>query len=315
MIKRAFHKIIIAFCFLTLLSCGKDKEKETQPNTIETPEKENGEVELYDFSKFEIGKASLGPVKVGMTIKKAEEYLSDFKKQEAEAYDFGFDGGGKSYIYNYKGKPVLALLPYGESDSILAIVAIDKNLRTTKGLHPGMTAGALLPLYPNVKFHLNHMMEWEEVFDDVNGWTIVFSTDDKNRIGEYKDMNTPSLPKKLEVPGNWITIEKPVVKNDCTLLRDGVFKYTDADGQNVTVKINGESWTEEHKGGKYVTLGKLKWKGKCQYENMLVMSSLPGFKLPPGTVMNVTIDQVKGFDIYFTATAEGKSYHGKLTKM
>lgn len=311
MIKPCIRQIIIAFCFLLLLSCGNDK-KQQEDNTTIQPSVED---KTHDFAKFEIGKASLGSLKIGMTLEKANALLADFTKEEAEAYDFGLDGGGKSYIYNYNNKPVLALVPGRDTDTLIAIVAIDKNLKTAKGLHAGMTAKELIPLYPNVKVHLNVMMQWEDIIDDVNGWNIVFATDEKNRVGEYKKANAPSFPKNVNIPSDWIAITKPVIKNDCDIMHDGVFKYKDSDGVDVTVKISGESWTEEHKGGKYITLGKLNWKGKCEYENMLLMSSLPGFSLPPGTIMNVTIDQVKGFDVYFTATAKGKSYHGKLTKV
>lgn len=321
MIKPAIHKIILALCFLTLLSCGKDKEKDTSP-AVETktgaatasPNVKH-EATAYDFSKFEISKGKLGSVKLGMSMSQADALLTDFTKEEADAYDYGFDGGGTSYVYSYNGKKVLALIADRNKGMLICIVAIDKNLTTSKGLHPGMTAQDLFPLYPNVKVHFNAMMQWENITDDVNGYTIVFTTGDKNRVGVYKNAETPSLPKRLDIKSNWITIAKPVVKNDCSILHDGVFKYKDSDGADVTVKINGDSWTEEHKGGKYITLGKLKWKSNCEYENMLLMSSLPNFKLPPGTVMNVTVDQVKGFDVYFTATAEGKSYHGKMTKV
>lgn len=312
---------IVVFTFLLMVvSCGKDKETTSKPETkkesetVVVPADEKEEEPAYDFSGFEIGKEKLGPLKIGMSMAKADALLTDFTKEEAEAYDWGFDGGGKSYIYKLNGKSVMALVP-DDKGNVLAIVAIDENLKTSKGLHPGMTANELFPLYPNVKVHVNQMMNWENVIDDVKGWHIVFATDEKHRIGSYKDLHTPSLPKNVSISSDWITITKPVTKTDCSILHDGVFKYRDSEGEDVTVKINADSWTEEHKGGKYITLGKLTWKNKCEYENMLLMSSLPGFKLAPGTIMNVKIDDVKGFDVYFTATAEGKSYHGKMTKV
>lgn len=101
----------------------------------------------------------------------------------------------------------------------------------------------------------------------------------------------------------------------CDMLHKGTFTYKDSEGEDVTVKIVDGIWTEEHKKGQYVTIAKMKWTGKCEYENMLIMSSLPNFKLAPGTVMDVVIDKTEGNDIYFTATAAGKSYHSMLTKI
>ncbi|MDV6169918.1 hypothetical protein R1T16_15885 [Flavobacterium sp. DG1-102-2] len=318
MIKNTLYHIITAFCLLTVLSCAKEKETKEQEAAETTEQKkaqETKEEKAYDFSKFAIGKAKLGPVKIGMTIAKAETYLTDFTQQDAEALDFGFDGGGKAFIYNYKGKPVLALVPALNSDVIIGIAAIDKNLQTFLYTHPKMAIKDMLPVYPNVKVQLNQMMEWEEIFDDVNGWNYVFMTNDKNRVGAYKNESEATLPARLTAQSDWITIRKPASKNDCTLLHSGTFTYKDSEGDDVLVKINDKVWTEEHKGGKYVTLAQMKWVSKCEYENTLIMSSIPGFKLEPGTVMNVTIDKIKGFDIYFTATAEGNSYHGILTKI
>ena len=101
----------------------------------------------------------------------------------------------------------------------------------------------------------------------------------------------------------------------CGILRKGTFTYTDTEGDAVTVKIVDNMVTEEHKGGTYILMSKIMWKGECEYDNMLIMSTVPGVQLEPGTVMNVVIDKVEGNDIYFTATARGKSYHNVLTKV
>lgn len=107
-----------------------------------------------------------------------------------------------------------------------------------------------------------------------------------------------------------------VTKNaGCSIMRQGTFKYKDPEGDDVIVKINGESITEEHKSGKYFLMSKIKWISDCEYENMFIMTTLPKFNLEPGTLMAVTIDKVEGKDIYFTATAKGKSYHSVFTKI
>ncbi len=104
-------------------------------------------------------------------------------------------------------------------------------------------------------------------------------------------------------------------QQDCSILKEGTFTYNDTDGDPVKVAIADGVITEEHKGGKYIILSKMTWVGKCEYKNMLMLCTIPGFKLPPGTVMNVTIDKVEGSTVAFTATANGKSYHNVLRKI
>jgi hypothetical protein len=322
MIKSAFNKIIAASVFFALVSCAKDKKSETTNKSVTVQDslsksgaEEESAIDESTAKRFPIGKGRLGPITIGMTMAKANSLLTDFEKQKAESYDFGYDGGGDAWIYNKNGRHVFAIVP-SYTDSIIAIVAIDKDLKSSKGLHPGMTVKELISFYPNAKTYLNLMMSWEEIIDDVNGWENVFITSEEKRIGEYKDVDSPGLPKRFDVKSDWITITAPVIENDCSLLRGGgTFTYKDPQGEDVIVKINDDTWTEEHKNGQYVTLATMKWTGKCEYENTLIMSSLPGFSLSPGTVMAVTIDKVEGFDVYFTATAAGKSYHSKLTKI
>lgn len=137
-----------------------------------------------------------------------------------------------------------------------------------------------------------------------------------------KDKNDTTEPKvtKEALKSEPKDVEKDTLPDvdtnvGCSIMREGTFKYKDPDGDNVIVKISGEGVTEEHKNGKYILMSKIKWINDCEYENMLVMSTLPQFNLEPGTVMEVTIDKVEGKQIYFTATAKGKSYHNVLTKV
>lgn len=325
MIKTALNKIMIVAVFFTLLSCGKEKNTDTTDNQVTvadsiSQETTEASVTIDDAitKKFPIGKGKLGPIAIGMTMAKANSLLTDFEKQKAEGWDFGYDGGGEAWIYNKNGKQIFALVPGRDDDVIIAIIAIDKELKTAKGIRPGMTVKELVSFYPNEKIYFDEMMGWEYMYDDVNGWEMVFQTSENNTIGEYPNGNIekPVFPKRMDVKSDWIDISAPVTQNDCSLLKNGGnFTYKDPQGQDVKVNVNDNTWTEEHKKGEYITIAKMKWTGQCTYENTLLMSSLPGFSLPPGTVMQVTIDKVEGFDIYFTATAAGKSYHSKLTKI
>lgn len=136
---------------------------------------------------------------------------------------------------------------------------------------------------------------------------------DKNDTTEPKIVKEvlKSEPKNVEKD----TLPDVVTNAGCAIMREGTFKYKDPDGDDVIVKISGEGVTEEHKKGKYFLMSKIKWINDCEYENMLVMCTIPQFNLEPGTVMEVTIDKVEGRQIYFTATAKGKSYHNVLTKI
>lgn len=120
---------------------------------------------------------------------------------------------------------------------------------------------------------------------------------------ELKD----SLPAIVSAPDEF--------PKDCSILKEGKFTYKDTDGDAVKVTIADGVITEEHKGGKYIILSKMTWVGDCEYNNMLMLCTIPDFKLPPGTVMNVTVDKVEGKTIAFTATANGKSYHNIFTKI
>lgn len=132
------------------------------------------------------------------------------------------------------------------------------------------------------------------------------------------DVPQPQYPEPKSTHKDTIAKYSPVSDpkaTGCQILRKGTFTYKDTDGDPVIVKIVDDVSTEEHKGGKYMIMSQLKWIGDCEYENMLIVSTVPKVRLEPGTVMNVTIDKVDGNDIYFTATALGKSYHNMLTKV
>ena len=143
------------------------------------------------------------------------------------------------------------------------------------------------------------------VFISCKGETTATSTAEKKEV--LKDISTGvTTPAK---------VLDSIKETGCAILRKGAFKYKDTDGDDVIVKIVDDVSTEEHKGGKYILMSKLTWKSDCEYDNMLIMSTVPKVTLEPGTIMNVTIDKVEGKDIYFTATAKGKSYHSMLTKI
>ena len=92
------QKIYMLFVIFTLYSCNNKSEKKSTEIDDQILKDVNSEIqnEQFDFSKFQILKGQLGEIKIGMTIKEADKFLKKLNKQEAEAFDFGFDGGGKA---------------------------------------------------------------------------------------------------------------------------------------------------------------------------------------------------------------------------
>ncbi|MFT3920250.1 hypothetical protein [Cloacibacterium sp.] len=142
-----------------------------------------------------------------MNIIDAEKEIFELTKKQAEAFDFGFDGGGKAYIYSLKNEPILALIPKRDSKEIFAIIALNKNLKTENGLNPKSKISEIQNKYPSIKINQDLMMDWEYIFDKKNNWDFVFMTNGKNRIGEYQKSEMSAKPKKAESKMDWITIK------------------------------------------------------------------------------------------------------------
>lgn len=204
-------KIKLSLIILIILqfSCKDKTEKqlETWNNRVQEVKAETKRTNEFDFGKFQISKGQVGAIKVGMNINDAEKLLNHLTKKEAEAYDFGFDGGGKAYLYSLGNEIVLGLIPKMDSEEILAIVAISENLKTTNGLNPKSTVAQIQKTYPTLKINQNLMMDWEFIEDQKDNWYFVFMTDETNQIGEYNDLETSSTPKRTDIKSDWITIK------------------------------------------------------------------------------------------------------------
>jgi hypothetical protein len=204
-------KIKLALLVLLTLqvSCKSDTENQTEILNSKTEEflPQKNKSGIFNFEEFEISKGKIGDIKVGMNINDAEKKLNLLTKKEAEAYDFGFDGGGKAYIYSLKNEPVLAIVPKRDSEEILVIIALNKNLKTSNGLNPKSKVEEIQQKYPNIEINQDLMMDWEEMYDEKNDWIFIFKTDENNRIGEYKEIEMPTEPKRKETKMDWITIK------------------------------------------------------------------------------------------------------------
>ena len=202
-------KFTLLILLILQLSCKNitDKQKETWNNRIQEFESQKEKSKKFDFEKFEISKGQIGEIKVGMNINDAEKKLNVLTKKEAEANDFGYDGGGKAYIYSLENEPILALVPKRDSEEILVIIALSKNLKTNNGLNPKSKVNEIQEKYPNIEINQDLMMSWEFISEEKNNWEFVFMTEENNRIGEYKEIEVPTKPKRTETKMDWITIK------------------------------------------------------------------------------------------------------------
>lgn len=160
----------------------------------------------FAYERFIIKKGQLGDIKIGMTITQAEEQLAGLVRTTGEAGSFGFDGGGPAYLYSNGDVIVLGLIPARDTDTLYAIVAVDKRLRTTNGLHPNASVKTLMDKYRGMKVYWDEMNSWEFFEDEKNGWSFIFMTSEKERIAVYKDPNLSSKPVHMAVKADWITI-------------------------------------------------------------------------------------------------------------
>lgn len=161
----------------------------------------------FDYSRFPIKKSSLGDIKIGMTISEAEKKFKELRKEVSEAFLFGWDGGGSAYLY-YEGEDVVfGLIPKRDNDTLLVIIAADKNLKTINGLNPNSSVKDILDKYPETYVYLNLMNGWEQISDNDNDWDFIFGTASNNRIGKYPEVDEPSIPYNLNVNADWIEIK------------------------------------------------------------------------------------------------------------
>ena len=194
---------------INLISCKKTEENQSETynekiNKTETKGKENIE---FNFDNFLISKGQIGEIKVGMNLNNAEKLLREMTSKEVEAYDFGYGGGGKAYIYSIYDEPIFALITNFETGKIIALIAISNKLKTNNGLNPNSKVADILKIYPKMMINQDEMTNEEYLYDQKNKWSFIFKTDEKNRIGEYTDTEESTEPKRMQTKMNYLLIE------------------------------------------------------------------------------------------------------------
>lgn len=159
------------------------------------------------YADLYIKKGKLGGIRIGMTIKQAEEVVScrhTLIRKVDEAVNFGFGGGSPAYLYYAGDTLIFGLIPKLDTDTLLFIIAAYKGLFTPNGLHPGSTVGAIVAAYPGIRVKQDLMNEWEVIQEDENKWDFVFMTDEKTAIGIYPE--AVSKPLRTSAQTDWILI-------------------------------------------------------------------------------------------------------------
>ena len=204
------HTILILLVCLAAASCREtvvDKENPINSSEELVSVEDEHDSAAFDFSRFKIGEGRVGNISVGQTLNQAESELVGLKREEIESYEVGFDGGGTVYLYSYNNKPVLALVPSHESDTLIAIVAIHRELKTINGLHPQMKVKELVSKYPDMHFYQDLLNSGEYSDDLENRWNFVFNTKEENEIGVYPELEVGSKAHNLKPEMAWITIK------------------------------------------------------------------------------------------------------------
>jgi hypothetical protein len=102
---------------------------------------------------------------------------------------------------------------------------------------------------------------------------------------------------------------------DCSIMKQGSFKYLDIPDTTAYFTINKEEHIEYHEGRKYLIKSELTWVNDCQYKMKMLSNTIPDFPFHAGDVMTVTITRVEDNIIYFTAEVKGSKWPGRVRKM
>lgn len=128
----------------------------------------------------------------------------------------------------------------------------------------------------------------------------------KNLLRSFCILLLVAMQLSFTTTGNEIT--------DCSMAHSGTFTYTDDQGDEVILAIDGESYKEYHKERKYTIESQIKWVNDCEANVTLIKATLPGFPHKAGTVMNIKVEKIDGNFVYYTGTVKGSSLKGSLKK-
>ena len=198
--------LLLALVVIIILGYLASIVKEKFDHVDETSEKKHLRT-IPPNDVWTIQKGQVGHIKVGMSMIEANKALTHFLSTKVPAHNFGYDGGGNTYLYSKVNQPFLALIPHRDSSIVLAIVAISPEIKTFHGLSPQTSVVSLNTVYTNMMMHLDEMNGWEFFEDKKNNWQFVFKTQENQRIAKYPVFGEPAPPLNLLEKSNWVVIK------------------------------------------------------------------------------------------------------------
>ena len=125
------------------------------------------------------------------SINNLKKRFKDFELISVSSNDWGYGGGTESFLVRKNGVNQFVLIPSSENNRILFIVILNSNYVNSEGLKTGISVKEILGIKSNLKFTINLMNGYEESSFNKNT-TLIFLTEDENRIGEYKEIESYS---------------------------------------------------------------------------------------------------------------------------
>ena len=141
-----------------------------------------------------------------MTLEETSKFTDKLREVKTEAFHYGFGGGSPAYEYYYKDELLFAILPKLHSDTTLFLVGVSSNLKIENGLNPKSTIADISEQYGEVWVHQDLMSGGENFYDTLNNWTFHFETDEKNQLGNFPEIDKPSLVSNQNGKSTWVVV-------------------------------------------------------------------------------------------------------------
>jgi len=177
--------LVIIFCSCSKLKSGNEK---------------------FAYSRFPISKGALGPIKIGSHISQNKKHLKDLDATAVDAFLYHYDGGGNAYDYSYKGRRLFALIPARDTESNIAIMVLDNNFKTKRGISTKSSIRDILQYNPNMRVFMDLPAGGEVMTDEKNDLSFIFETNEDSLIAIYTDIDAPGNIMHADAVPAWITI-------------------------------------------------------------------------------------------------------------
>jgi hypothetical protein len=110
----------------------------------------------------------------------------------------------------------------------------------------------------------------------------------------------------------YIFAQAQVKTPDCSVLKNGTFKYMDLPDSTAFIVIKGSEHDEFFQHNKYYIKSKLKWVDDCSYIMTMTEITVPDFPFKQGDMMSVQVDSVENGIIYYTSNVQGQSWPERM---